>query len=165
MQIHGRAKLGPAGPWRLCQAVENGATFRQAVACCMSRPQRPIDGGIDMRWLRPQSGSHWHGQLTVPVALITVLGCWRSASNNAFSLIRARLRYFNFDRELRMLLVTSAAPGDGKTTVARHLAAAAARTGSTVLLLEGDLRRPTMAQQVDIASWPGLLAQRARTDG
>jgi receptor protein-tyrosine kinase len=44
----------------------------------------------------------------------------------AFHLIRAHLRYFNVDRELRTLLVASAAPGDGKTTVARHLASAAA---------------------------------------
>ena len=34
----------------------------------------------------------------------------------AFHLIRAHLRYFNVDRELRTLLVASAAPGDGKTT-------------------------------------------------
>jgi len=53
-------------------------------------------------------------------------------------------------------MVASAAPGDGKTTVARHLAAAAARMGSRVLLLEADLRRPTIALQLDIAS--GLVA-------
>jgi tyrosine-protein kinase len=74
----------------------------------------------------------------------------------AFHLIRAHLRYFNVDRELRTLLVASAAPGDGKTTVARHLAAAAARMGSRVLLVECDLRRPTVAQQLDIAAGPGL---------
>jgi polysaccharide biosynthesis transport protein len=74
----------------------------------------------------------------------------------AFHLIRAHLRYFNVDRELRTLLVGSAAPGDGKTTVARHLAAAAARMGSRVLLLEADLRRPTIAQQLEIPSGPGL---------
>jgi Mrp family chromosome partitioning ATPase len=71
-------------------------------------------------------------------------------------LIRAHLRYFNVDRELRTLLVGSAAPGDGKTTVARHLAAAAARMGSRVLLLEADLRRPTIAQQLDLPSGPGI---------
>ena len=74
----------------------------------------------------------------------------------AFHLIRAHLRYFNVDRELRTLLVASAAPGDGKTTVARHLASAAARMGSRVLLLEADLRRPTLAQQLDVQSGPGL---------
>ena len=72
----------------------------------------------------------------------------------AFQLIRAHLRYFNVDRQLHTLLVASAAPGDGKTTIARHLAAAAARMGSRVLLLEADLRRPTLAQQLEIQ--PGL---------
>ena len=75
----------------------------------------------------------------------------------AFHLIRAHLRYFNVDRELRTLLVASAAPRDGKTTIARQLASAAARVGSVVLLVEADLRRPTLAQQLDIQSGPGLL--------
>ncbi len=74
----------------------------------------------------------------------------------AFHLIRAHLRYFNVNRELRALLITSAAAGDGKTTVARCLAAAAAGAGSAVLLLEADLRRPTLAEQLDIQSGPGL---------
>jgi succinoglycan biosynthesis transport protein ExoP len=74
----------------------------------------------------------------------------------AFHLIRAHLRYFNVDRELQTLLVGSAAPGDGKTTVARYLAAAAARMSSRVLLLEADLRRPTIAQQLDLPSGPGI---------
>jgi capsular exopolysaccharide synthesis family protein len=62
----------------------------------------------------------------------------------------------NVDKELRTLLVASAAPGDGKTTVARHLASAAARMGARVLLVEADLRRPTIAQQFDISPGPGL---------
>jgi capsular exopolysaccharide synthesis family protein len=74
----------------------------------------------------------------------------------AFHLIRAHLRYFNVDRDLRTLLVASAAPGDGKTTVARHLAAAAARMGSRVLLVEADLRRPTISKQLEVSSGPGL---------
>jgi len=79
-----------------------------------------------------------------------------SGEAEAFQLIRAHLRYFNVDRELRTLLVASAAPGDGKTTVARHLASAAARVGSRVLLLEVDLRRPTIAKQLGVQSGPGL---------
>jgi succinoglycan biosynthesis transport protein ExoP len=79
-----------------------------------------------------------------------------SGEAEAFHLIRAHMRYFNVDRELRTLMVVSAAPGDGKTTIARHLAAAAARMGSPVLLLEADLRRPTLAQQLGIPSGLGL---------
>jgi succinoglycan biosynthesis transport protein ExoP len=74
----------------------------------------------------------------------------------AFHLIRAHLRYFNVDRQLRTLMIASAAPGDGKTTIARHLAAAAARMGARVLLMEVDLRRPTLAQQLDIPSGSGI---------
>jgi capsular exopolysaccharide synthesis family protein len=74
----------------------------------------------------------------------------------AFHLIRAHLRYFNVDKELRTLLVASAVPGDGKTTVARHLASAAARMGARTLLVEADLRRPTMTQQLEIHAGAGL---------
>ncbi len=63
----------------------------------------------------------------------------------AFRMIRAHLRYFNVDRDLRTLLVISAAQGDGKTTVARHLAEAAAAMGGRTLLVEADLRAPTLA--------------------
>lgn len=79
-----------------------------------------------------------------------------SSEAEAFHLIRAHLRYFNVDRELRTVMVVSAAPGDGKTTVARHLTAAAARMGSRALLIEADLRRPTIARQVGLPPGRGL---------
>jgi capsular exopolysaccharide synthesis family protein len=72
------------------------------------------------------------------------------------SLIRAHLRFFNVDRELRTVLIASPAPGDGKTTIARHLAEAAARLGLLVLLLELDLRQSSLAEQLGIGSGPGL---------
>jgi capsular exopolysaccharide synthesis family protein len=74
----------------------------------------------------------------------------------AFRLIRAHLRFFNVNRDLRTVLIASPAPGDGKTTIARHLAEAAARLGAHVLLLEVDLRHPTLAQQLDVWHSPGL---------
>lgn len=74
----------------------------------------------------------------------------------AFNLIRAHLRFFNVDRDLRTVVIASASPGDGKSTIARHLAEAAARMGSHVLLLETDLRQPTLAQQLGVRPAPGL---------
>src|SRR5947208_16875346 len=73
-----------------------------------------------------------------------------------FSLIRARLRFFNIDRDLRTIVIASAEPGEGKTVIARHLADAAARLGSRVLLLEADLRHPTLAEQLGVHPGPGL---------
>jgi capsular exopolysaccharide synthesis family protein len=67
-----------------------------------------------------------------------------------------QVRCFNVDRELRTVLVASAGPGDGKTTIARHLAAAAAGMGSRVLLVEADLRHPTLAAIFGLPSGPGL---------
>jgi len=73
-----------------------------------------------------------------------------------FQLIRAHLRYFEVDRDLQTLLVASASTGDGKTTIARSLAIAAAQMGSRVLLLEADLRRPAIAHPFGLAAGPGL---------
>lgn len=78
------------------------------------------------------------------------------ADAEVFRMLRAHLRYFNIDRDLRTLLVASAAPGDGKTTVARNLAEAAATMGSRVLLVETDLRRPTLAGRLAITPNAGL---------
>lgn len=83
-------------------------------------------------------------------------GVLPSVEAETFHLIRAHLRYFNVDRELRTLLVVSAASGDGKTTLACHLAGAAARMGSKVLLLEADVRRPTIAAKLQLDGGPGL---------
>jgi capsular exopolysaccharide synthesis family protein len=64
--------------------------------------------------------------------------------DEVFNLLRSYLRYFSVDRHLRTLLVISAGPGEGKTTVSYNLAKAAAAAGSRVLLVEGDLRRGTI---------------------
>ncbi len=74
----------------------------------------------------------------------------------AFRMIRAHLRYFNVDRDLETLLVVSPSDGDGKTTVARHLAGATAVMGARALLIETDLRRPAVARQLEIETGPGL---------
>lgn len=58
----------------------------------------------------------------------------------------------------RALVVTSAVPGEGRTTVACNLAAAIAAVGSRVVLVEGDLRRPKVAAYLHLEASPGLPA-------
>jgi capsular exopolysaccharide synthesis family protein len=74
----------------------------------------------------------------------------------SFALLRSRLRYFNVDRRVDSLLVTSALSGEGKSTVALNLAVAEALAGNrNVLLFELDLRRPCLGKRLGIAAVPG----------
>jgi polysaccharide biosynthesis transport protein len=79
-----------------------------------------------------------------------------SGEAEAFRMLRANLRYFNVDRDIKSVLITSSLPGDGKSTVAMYLAAAAADAGSRVLLLEADLRHPAIATRLEMRGRKGL---------
>ncbi len=81
-----------------------------------------------------------------------------------FSLLRAHVRYFNVDQELRLVLVVSAAPGDGKTTIARNLTVAAATAGDRVLFIEADLRRPTAATHFGVQGVTGIFGSSGLVD-
>ena len=91
-----------------------------------------------------------------------------ASEGGAFQMLRARLRYFNVDRDIRSVLVTSAAPAEGKTTVAWNLAASSASAGSATILLEADMHRPTIAARTGIRARPGLselLSGQSSLDG
>lgn len=75
---------------------------------------------------------------------------------DAFRAVRARLRYFNLDRDLSSVLVTSATRGEGKSTIAWHLASVIAMTGRKVLLVETDLRQPVFARVHGLRAAPGI---------
>jgi capsular exopolysaccharide synthesis family protein len=70
--------------------------------------------------------------------------------------LRNSILLANFDRRYRSLLVTSASPGEGKTTTAANLAAAHAEQGKRTLLIDGDLRRPSVHRNFDLPSVVGL---------
>ncbi len=80
----------------------------------------------------------------------------RRGDKEVFRLLRAYLRYFDVDRELRLLMVASAAPGDGKTTIAHNLAEASQEAGTKTLLVEADLRHSNLARYYGLRSAPGL---------
>lgn len=69
---------------------------------------------------------------------------------------RANLQYFTAAQELHSVLVTSAVPREGKSTIAVGLAATAASRGSRVLLLEADLRKPVFASLLSLDATPGV---------
>jgi capsular exopolysaccharide synthesis family protein len=74
-----------------------------------------------------------------------------------FRFLAVRLRQLRQNRPLKKILVTSTIPQEGKSTVSANLACTLARKrGQKTLLLEGDLRRPTMAKQFGVGKIPGL---------
>ena len=75
----------------------------------------------------------------------------------AFHMLRANLRYFETDRAINSVVVTSAAPSEGKSTVAWNLAAASANAGNRVLLIEAELRRPTFVREFKLQQSDGLV--------
>jgi capsular exopolysaccharide synthesis family protein len=79
-----------------------------------------------------------------------------AGEQESFRMLRANLRYFNVDSKISSVLITSAAPAEGKSTVAMYLALTAAAGGAHVLLLEADMRKPTLAQRLGISSRDGL---------
>jgi capsular exopolysaccharide synthesis family protein len=82
----------------------------------------------------------------------------------SFRMLRAHLRYFNVDRPLRRVLVTSSQPGEGKTTVASGLAIAAAQSGAKTLLIEADLRRPVLSSAFSLGPSVGLTGALVSPD-
>jgi capsular exopolysaccharide synthesis family protein len=70
--------------------------------------------------------------------------------------IRARLLYAGRSETLRVVMVASAVSGEGKTTLASHLAASLARGGRRTLLVDGDLRNPAAHKLFGMAAGPGF---------
>ena len=82
----------------------------------------------------------------------------KSAFAEAFWVLRANLQFAGVDQPLRSILVTSPAPAEGKSLIAANLARAFVLDGHRVLLLEGDLRRPTLRQGFGLPEGPGLTS-------
>jgi capsular exopolysaccharide synthesis family protein len=83
-----------------------------------------------------------------------------AASNTAFSeslrSLRTALLLSRSAAPPKIILITSAAEGEGKTTISLHLAAALVRNSNRVLLVEADMRCPTLSQRLSICADRGL---------
>jgi capsular exopolysaccharide synthesis family protein len=80
-----------------------------------------------------------------------------SGFNESVRTLRNSILLANFEHRYRSLMVTSAAPGEGKTTMAANLAAVHAGQGKRTLLIDGDLRRPSIHRNFNLPSVVGLF--------
>ncbi len=80
----------------------------------------------------------------------------RSPINEAYRMLRANLQFMSANKELKVIVVTSSVPREGKSTVAANLAMAMAQMERKVLLVDGDLEHPIQHQIWKLTNNEGL---------
>ncbi|CAN5424498.1 hypothetical protein BH10CHL1_BH10CHL1_06940 [soil metagenome] len=96
-------------------------------------------------------------------SLITILEP-RHPTTEAYRSLRTNLQFSSIDSALDSLLITSASPGEGKTTTAANLAIVIAQSGRSVLLVDADLRKPRQHQFFNLSQSPGLTEALIASD-
>jgi capsular exopolysaccharide synthesis family protein len=109
-----------------------------------------LDTGLAARRALPAAGSSSN-----PVETVTLLNT-RSALAEAYRSLRTSVLLSAAQAAPRFLLVTSAQPGEGKTTTAVNLAITLAQAGRKVLLVDADLRKPRCHKVLHMPGAPGL---------
>jgi capsular exopolysaccharide synthesis family protein len=80
----------------------------------------------------------------------------RSPVSEAFRSLRTNVQYTSVDYPLQTIMVTSAEPGEGKTTITVNLAIVFAQGGRRVTLVDADLRHPSIHKRLEYANRSGL---------
>ncbi len=87
----------------------------------------------------------------------------RMPVSESFRSLRTNLQFSGIDAPLKTLLITSASPSDGKSSVAANLATVIAQSDKEVVIIDGDMRRPTMHKVFKLSNRLGLSDYFIRT--
>ncbi|WP_334117574.1 CpsD/CapB family tyrosine-protein kinase, partial [Ligilactobacillus sp.] len=79
-----------------------------------------------------------------------------SANTEQFNTIRTNIEFSSADEQFKSIMLTSSMASEGKSTVSANLAVAFARQGKNTLLVDADLRRPTLNATFSISDPKGL---------
>lgn len=88
--------------------------------------------------------------------MIEVIKNSKSIATEAYRALRTNIQFSNFDQEMQVITVTSATPGEGKSTTMANLAATYAQAGKRTIIIDADMRKPTIHKRFDLAKMRGL---------
>ncbi len=80
----------------------------------------------------------------------------KSSISEVYRLLRTKIPFFSKDQELKTVMVTSSQPGEGKTTTISNLAVTYAQEGKKVLLIDADMRKPSLHRVFSQINHQGL---------
>jgi capsular exopolysaccharide synthesis family protein len=137
------------------QASTNGADADNI----FTRQESPVSG-TSISW---RVGSRWRFWQRDPAAFeargpaLIIHQESLARAGEQFQVLRANLESWVLEHDKRVILITSAVPGEGKSFVALNLAAALSHAGSEVLLVDADLRAPALHLPFNLIPLTGLL--------
>ncbi len=88
----------------------------------------------------------------------------KSPISEAYRVLRTNIQYSSVDNPIKVVTVTSAGPGEGKTTTSINIAIAFVQTGYKVLVIDGDLRKPKVHKVMEMENHNGLVNILANKD-
>lgn len=80
----------------------------------------------------------------------------KSPIAESFRTLRTNIQFANIDKEIKVILVTSAAPGEGKSTVMSNLGNIMTQSDKKTLLMDCDFRKPTLHRRLNLSNIEGL---------
>lgn len=80
----------------------------------------------------------------------------KSPISEVYRILRTKIHFSSKDQELKTLMITSTQTGEGKTTTISNLAVTYAQEGKRVLLIDADMRKPSLHRVFSVPNYQGL---------